>query len=333
MDAPREHSPVTVDCASRGFRDPRSKRVTQAVAGLTLEVPAGQWVCILGPNGSGKTTLFRMIAGLDAPDEGSVKVFGHAPLGRMMRRMGVVFHRPALDPLLSVRENLWVQGALHGIPSRRRASAVTWAAEVAGIVERLDSRAGALSSGLLRRADLARAMLSEPDLLLLDEPTVGLDHAARMALMDALRSLRDAAARTVVMSTHLMDEAARADRVIMLDAGRIVADGSPDDLRAALGGVVVKASSAQPESVEAILTEAGLACERHGRIVTGRAPVFEQHRVDLAISRLLQRGAGVSIGPPTLADAYLAKTGKTLEPDDPRTIVETRPWSTGQATN
>lgn len=321
----------------RRYREPESKRLVAAVAGVTLEIGVGEWVCILGPNGSGKSTLMRVLCGLERADEGVVEVFGLA-VGTVashrgvLARMGVVFQRPALDKLLTVRENLRLQAALHGVPVGVRESILVRAAERAEISQRLESRVDTLSGGLARRADLARAMLPEPALLVLDEPTVGLDHAARMALMETLGSLRDGSGRTIIMSTHLMDEAELCDRVVMLDEGRVVADGSPAELREACGGVVVRCfvtSEADVERVERVLEGAGLSHERHVRMVIGRGPAIAHPRFAQAVGELVAMGVGsVTAGPPTLADAYLAKTGKALEPDVASAVSNRGRWST-----
>lgn len=312
----------------RRYRHWESKRLFPAVAGVTLDIPAGQWVCLLGPNGSGKSTLLRLLCGLERADQGSARIFGNDPShgGRVLAKMGVVFQRPALDRLLTVRENLALQAALHGVTSQV-SNKIHDAAERAQITERLDSRVDTLSGGLMRRADLARAMLPDPGVLLLDEPTAGLDHAARMAFMETLGSLRDGSGRTILMSTHLMDEAELCDRVVMMDEGRVVADGSPEELRAACGGVVVRCTGAAMDRVEAVMATAGLSRERHGRIVIGRGPTLDATHLAGVVNELLLLGASVQAGPPTLADEYLAKTGKSLEPDDTGDPKPTARWS------
>ncbi len=330
-DTQHDSAPSVIALASvvRRYRHWESKRLFAAVAGVTLDVPDGQWVCVLGPNGSGKSTLLRLVCGLERADEGSIRVFGEGPsgTGRMYAKMGIVFQRPALDRLLTVRENLALQAALHGVASSQVSSRVRAAAERAQITERLDARVDTLSGGLTRRADLARAMVSDPRLLLLDEPTAGLDHAARMAFMETLGSLRDGSGRAILMTTHLMDEAELCDRVVMIDAGRIVADGSPEDLRAACGGVVVRCTGADAERTEAVMARAGLSRERHGRLVIGRGPTLDAAHLASVVNDLLLLGASVQAGPPTLADAYLAKTGKALEPDDIGVVKPVTRWS------
>jgi len=269
-----------------------------ALAGVTLEIEAGEFVALLGPNGAGKSTLLRLLAGLDRPDSGEI----HAP---PRARLGVVFQKPALDRLLTVRENLALQAALFGLD--RRAERAEDAAAELGIADRLGDRVGTLSGGLARRADLARAMLTDPDLLLLDEPTAGLDHAARSAFLEAIDARRERSpGLAVILSTHLMDEAERAGRVVLMSEGRVVADGAPGELRAGLGrGPLLRAGA-----------------EAAGRLDASRLEITEGPRgvtasgdddaIEAAARALLAAGVPFEVAPPTLGDVYLARAGRAL---------------------
>lgn len=306
----------------RTYRGARGAPARRALDGLSLSVGAGEWVALLGPNGSGKSTLVRVLATLDRPDGGEVlalgRTLGHGgALGVYRRALGVVFQHPGLDKLLTVGENLGAQAALHGISGGARRAAIARVARLLQIEDRLGERVGRLSGGLARRCDLARALLPDPSLLILDEATVGLDHDARVGFMDLLASLRGRAegrgAMTILMTTHLMDEAECADRVVMMHQGRVVLDGAPADLRARVGGLTIRCP-ASSDSAAHILGAAGLdartqGAQRVARIDEARSGAI----VPSVAARLAEAGVPFEISPPTLGDAYLAATGASLE--------------------
>ena len=205
--------------------------------GLSFSVASGDLFAMLGPNGGGKTTLFRIISTLIAPTSGTVEVFGidvgtHPAEAR--KQLGVVFQSPAIDPWLTVLENLRHHGYLYGLSGAPLARGIERALERFGLTPRAGDRVGTLSGGLRRRVELAKALLPEPPLLVLDEPSSGLDPAARRELLQELRRLRDDEGTTIVLTTHLMAEAAVSDRVGILHEGRLVAIGAPGDLVANL---------------------------------------------------------------------------------------------------
>jgi len=302
-------APIEIRDVSRRYRARRGgDRV--GVDGVSLRIEQGQWVALLGPNGSGKSTLLRMLVGLDAPSSGRIGVLGGDPRTRRSAdRVGVVFQRTSLDPMLTVREILLAQAALFGITGREARRRVEEGASGLGVADRLDDRVSTLSGGLARRVDLARALVNEPALLLLDEPTAGLDLSARHAFLDAIARLHERSL-TIVMTTHDMDEAERADRVVMLDEGRIVADDSPGALRASCGGRIVRWRSSDPDDeIDRLQPGAVRAPERGDtRIVT----IEEDDRAQALVGLLASKGISFECGPPTLADAYLELTGRTL---------------------
>ena len=197
------------------------------------------------------------------------------------------------------------------MPPRDARAAAEACAEELGIADRLDDRAGELSGGLLRRADLARALIHNPQLLILDEPTTGLDPGARRAFLDALDARRTDRNLTIVMSTHLIDEAERADRVALLSRGRAVGEGTREELCAAIGAPLIIETDEQHADE---LTREGL----HVTISRGnaRAPVDTPRAREIA-DRLIALPAPVRIGPPTLEDVYEKRTGETLEHEKP----------------
>ncbi|HYE02822.1 MAG TPA: ABC transporter ATP-binding protein [Phycisphaerales bacterium] len=308
----------------------RSGTPRVALADLDLHIPSGQRLALLGPNGSGKTTLLRLIALMDRPDSGTGAVLGcdaGAPPGsaaaRAARaRLGVVFQAAALDRLLTVRENLLAQASLFGLRGPAARGSVERAAGLLVLSDRLDDRFATLSGGLARRADLARALLHDPDMLLLDEPTAGLDPRSREEFLDTLEAVastpRPGRPRvTILLSTHLMDEAQRAQRVVMLDRGRLVADGAPAALRRDIGGLVLRCDppgEAAASRALGLLAQAGLLPERQpsGRILA-RADGTGPDQLGATLAALARAGVAVEIGPATLGDVFLARTGRLLD--------------------
>jgi len=286
----------------------------QALAGLDLSVSRGEIVALLGPNGSGKSTLFRILSTLIVPTAGEASVFGadvvrEAPAAR--RRMGVVFQSPALDDQLTARENLRLHGRLHGLGGRGLEARTSTLLERMGVLDRAEERIGRLSGGLARRVDLARGVLHEPDLLLLDEPTSGLDPAARRDLWSLLEDLRDRGL-TLLLTTHLMDEAERCQRVIILDQGALVAAGSPAVLRSGIGGDVLTIGTDRPvEAAELLHRELGLTAAVLGDRLRLEHPGAAElvPRVAAALGARLQ---SLTLQPPTLEDVFLHRTGRAF---------------------
>ena len=210
-----------------------------ALAGLTLALPAGQFVALLGPNGAGKSTLFQVLTGLFVADAGEVEVAGqslrHSAV-RALRDIGVVFQQMSLDLDLSVERNLRFHADLHGLPRAVATERIRSGCVALGIDQDLARPVRELSGGNRRKVELVRALLHRPKVVLMDEPTVGLDPKSRRDLMTAIRA--DVAERqsTVLWATHLVEEAEAADRVVVLHQGRLLADGTPANVTATLGG-------------------------------------------------------------------------------------------------
>jgi len=291
-----------------------------ALDGVSLDIPQGQWLALLGPNGCGKSTLLKSLSLTHAPDAGSMNVLAvndvhSAPAAARrgyLARLGMVFQEPALDDLLTIRENLQTQAALVGLTGGSAQSQIAQLSERLGIAARLDERVKTLSGGLRRRTDLARALLHQPDLLLLDEATTGLDLAARNEFWDLIRSLRQQRpSMTIVATTHLMEEAECAQMVAMMSRGKVIRVGAPAEIRASIGSSVIRVPTGDDDSrVRAMLAHIGVASTFSGGVLT--SAVAEPGVAAQAAQALAANGIAFEFGPPTLGDAYLALTGEAL---------------------
>jgi ABC-2 type transport system ATP-binding protein len=284
----------------------------KALGGVSFDVGRGEIFGLLGPNGGGKTTLFRILSTSFPPTSGEASVFGvdvrtHAD--QVRRRIGVVFQSPSLDKKLTVRENLMHHGHLYGLRGSELQKRMNQMMERLAVHDRADSIVETLSGGLQRRVELAKGLLHRPDLLILDEPSAGLDPGARIDLWLYLQRLRDKEGVTVLLTTHLIDEADRCDRVLILHQGLVVASGTPDSLKDEIGGDVVVITAREPEKLgDLIATKFGvrphllngkLRVEREG----GHAFVSQ---VVEAFSSMIE---SVTLSKPTLEDVFIARTG------------------------
>jgi ABC-2 type transport system ATP-binding protein len=210
-----------------------------ALADVSLTVPRGRFVALLGPNGAGKTTFFAVLTRLYHNRAGSVRVFGHDLRRRpslALSEMGVVFQSRTLDQDLTVRQNLGYHAALHGIPPRTARDRIEELLERVGLAERLDDKVRTLSGGQARRVEIARALVHRPRLLLLDEPTVGLDLESRAGIASAVRTLVRDEDLSALWATHLFDEVQPDDAVSVLHRGRVAAEGEAGEIAARSGG-------------------------------------------------------------------------------------------------
>jgi ABC-2 type transport system ATP-binding protein len=305
----------------------RGERSVQALAGLDLRVPQGSLYGLLGPNGAGKTTALRILCTLLAPDEGIVRVGGVDALlqPRAVRRLlGYVAQEVAIDKILTGRELLALQGDLYHLDRRERQVRIGELVELLGMADWIDRRCGSYSGGMRRRLDLACGLLHRPSLLVLDEPTVGLDIESRAAIWRVLRQLCSQGT-TVLLSSHYLEEVdALADRLAILEAGRVIAEGTPAALKGALGGDRVTlrvrefSDAQEADRVQRLLA----ACPGVRQVVVNQAQgyslnlvvehegVVEQLRCQLADADLPVFALAQSR--PSLDDVYLQATGRTL---------------------
>jgi ABC-2 type transport system ATP-binding protein len=210
-----------------------------ALDGVSIQLQAGQWCALLGPNGAGKSTLFAVLTGLFGADAGQVEIAGHSMQSepsRALRELGVVYQQSALDLDLSVERNLRFHAALHGMPKALAQERIQAGLLTHGLTADRQRAVRELSGGNRRKVELVRALLHEPALLLMDEPTVGLDPRSRRELIGAIQAEVARRPCAVLWATHLVEEATSAHRVLVLNKGKLLADGAPADVAQALGG-------------------------------------------------------------------------------------------------
>ncbi|MBV8080935.1 MAG: ATP-binding cassette domain-containing protein [Actinobacteria bacterium] len=211
----------------------------EAVRGVSFAVEAGESFGLLGPNGAGKTTTIRVLTTLLRPTEGRALVAGHDVVGdglAIRRRLGYIPQAISVDGALTARENLEFYARVTDVPRRERRERIAHAVEVMGLEPFLDRLGRTLSGGMLRRLEIATALLNRPEILFLDEPTVGLDPTARRLVWERLEELREEAGTTLLVTTHQMEEAERqCDRIAIMDLGQLVAQGTPAELTAQFG--------------------------------------------------------------------------------------------------
>lgn len=284
-----------------------------ALAGVSFEVGRGEIFGLLGPNGGGKTTLFRILSTLLEPAEGHARIFGGDVKTQSLevrRHIGVVFQNQSLDRRLSVEENLVCQGHLYGIKGDELKSRIEDAMRQTGVFDRRADGVESLSGGLRRRVELAKCLLHRPRLLLLDEPSTGVDPAVRIDFWNYLCKLREEQGATVLLTTHLLEEADKCDRLAILDQGSLVASGTPDELKSRIGGDVITLASADAEGLARSLEEQfGI----RGQVMDGMLR-FEHERGPETIAQLLRALPpsvdSVTVARPSLEDVFIDATGK-----------------------
>ena len=288
----------------------------RALDSVSLTVASGEVFGLLGPNGSGKTTLFKILSTLLRPTSGRVLILGHelATAAKAIRELlGVVFQHPGLDAKLTVRENLQHQGHLYGLAGKPLRHRIAELLERFGVSDRINERVEVLSGGLQRRVEIAKAMLHSPRVLLLDEPSSGLDVSARRQLRDALKTLAETENILVLLTTHLLDEAEACNRIGILDVGSLVALGTPEELKAQIGGDVVYIESTSGETLSpAIVQQFGVSpvlTDSHLRVECERGHEF----VKDVVTAFPDEIQAARFGKPTLEDVFIKLTGNRFE--------------------
>ncbi len=291
-----------------------------AVDGLSFKVGRGEVLGFLGPNGAGKTTTFKLLSGLLPPDAGTLVLDGEpiAFSSRDLRsRMGVVFQHPSVDGKLTGRENLAMGAALYGLSGKRALERIEWGLSLVELRDRADEPVDRYSGGMRRRLELARVLLHRPELLLMDEPTQGLDVAAARRIWSQLLDIRKREGLTILLTTHSPEEAEHCDRILVLDKGKTIAEGEPSALRAKVGGSVV---SIEADDAEALIPTLREKLGVEANLADGRV-VFDHEEAHALIPRVVEsfdRGRIKSIGVrvASIGDVFLALTGKTIDGAD-----------------
>lgn len=288
-----------------------------ALRQLSFAIESPSMVALLGPNGSGKSTLFRILTTILGPQKGSAIVCDRDvatdPMG-VREQIGIVFQESSLDLHLTVQENLSFSGQLYGMAGSRLRDRISRVCQLLGLEPRLDQLTKTLSGGLRRRVEVARALLHEPRLLLLDEPSTGLDPQGRLELWAHLQRLHRQEGVAVLAVTHFLDEAELCDRILILHQGQLATDGSPQTLREELGGEVVEIVTGHAEELAAHLApKAGLHVARVGDVVRVECP----HGASLIAQITQSHGEWIEelrMRRPSLADVYFHATGALFQP-------------------
>ncbi|MFD4315623.1 ATP-binding cassette domain-containing protein [Streptomyces sp. NPDC058548] len=341
MRPPTVHVPEPVYAISmrglvKSYPGPRGA-TTHAVRGVDLDVPQGETFAFLGPNGAGKSTTIAVLCALARPTAGHATVAGVDVLSRpheVRRRVGMLFQHSALDADLTAEQNLHIHARLYGLSRRHARSRAAEVLETAGLTDRRRSPVRTLSGGMRRRLEIARALLHSPRVLFLDEPTTGLDPHARAQVWEHLRALRDRHGSTLFVTTHYLEEAENCDRIAIIDRGRVVAQGTPLALKAAIGDdlVVLRTSDdtaarrvvrgvVPPDRAviagSAVTADTGVIADGGG--VSLRVPDGSTW-IPRLCAALQRHGIAVhaaSAAPPTLDDVFFHHTGRSLDATRP----------------
>jgi ABC-2 type transport system ATP-binding protein len=286
-----------------------------ALSGVSFSVRPGEIFGLLGPNGGGKSTLFKILSTLMRPSSGKAAICGYdvdRESAAVRRRIGVVFQSQSLDRKLTVEENLTGQARLHGMSGAKMRERIDTVLARLSLTERRGDLVETLSGGLKRRVEIAKGLLHRPEVLLMDEASTGLDPGARRELWRYILELRNTENVTVLLTSHILDEADKCDRLALIHEGRVVSEGSPAELKKRIGGDVVVLETANP---------AELAPRIESRFRVRPASVDGTLRVEIAnghrfIAEVVEAFPGaiesVALHKPTLEDVFLRETGAAL---------------------
>ena len=287
----------------------------EAVRGIDFRVEPGETFGFLGPNGAGKSTTISILCTLARPTGGTARVAGHdvrTERDAVRRSIGLVFQDPTLDVDLTAEQNLRFHGELYGVPKAVLSQRIDDLLGLVGLGERRKSVVETFSGGMKRRLEIARGLLHSPRVLFLDEPTIGLDPQSRASVWEYVRALKEREDITVFLTTHYMDEAENCDRIAIMNAGRIVAQDTPEALKAAVGKDRVQITTADDEAAIATLrSRFGIEAGMHSGEVTFAVPDGERF-VPRLFAELGVAIRSVSVASPSLDDVFLSHTGSTI---------------------
>ena len=291
-----------------------------ALNGISFDVHPAELFGLLGPNGSGKTTLFRILSTLMVPTAGAAQIAGLDVVrepAALRRHIGVVFQAQSVDPKLTAYENLWHQGHLYGLRGPALKQRIEEILTRVGLLDRARDRVETFSGGMQRRIELAKGLLHHPEVLLLDEPTTGLDPGARRDLWQYLHILRDQEQVSVIVTTHLMEEAERCDRLAILNEGKLVALGTPADLTREIGGDVVLLEARDPEKlaerIRSMFHVDATVMSTHVRMEIENGHRFVPDVVEAFPGEI----QALSVSKPTLEDVFIHRTGHKFWNEEP----------------
>jgi ABC-2 type transport system ATP-binding protein len=289
-----------------------------ALSDLSLDVQSGKIFAFLGPNGSGKTTLFRILSTLIPPKRGQVQLLGlNLPdeTAKIRPRIAVVFQSPSLDKQLTAEENLRHHGHLYGLRGRDLSNRIEESLSRFNLADRRREIVSTFSGGLRRRVELAKGLLTRPQILLMDEPSTGLDPVARLELWTALSAAREQQKLTILLTTHLMDEADKCDRLAILDKGKLIALGASKELKEQIGGDIITLTTPDPDRLAAALRE---KFQIEPQLIDA-ALRFERQKAHEFVPQLIESLPGLittlAISKPTLEDVFIRMTGRRLTGD------------------
>ena len=299
---------------SRKRKEPR-----QALRNISLSVDKGEIFCLLGPNGSGKSTLFQILSTFRGIQEGNVSILGYAlpkETSSIRSNIGVVFQNPSLDKKLTARENLLHQGHLYGLRGAALEHRIEQVLQEVGIADRAHELIETLSGGMQRRVELAKSLLHKPALLLLDEPSTGLDPGARKEFGNYLKSLRETEGVTVLLTTHILDEAEHCDKIAIFDKGNLVALGTPSALKREIGGDVITVETKDSKNLNKRILA---TLKVQSQVVDGSVRIERANGHEF-IPQIVQAFPGeiesITLSKPTLEDVFIDKTGHKFETED-----------------
>lgn len=287
-----------------------------AVNGISFKVESGELIGFLGINGAGKSTTINMLSTLLTPDEGSAEICGMKlgkEDGKIRRKIGIVYQQNCLDDILSVKENLMCRGILHGATNKEAAARLKQLTEILSLGDILGKKYKTLSGGQKRRCEIAAALMHTPEILFLDEPTTGLDPATRRDVWKTIEDLRKNTGMTVFLTTHYMEEAAAADRIIIIDKGSITAEGTPFELKEKYASDTVKLYVPEEKTERLIhrLFEKGITAEA----MTGgvKFSVKETKSALPFINEISDEIEGFEVIQGNMDDVFLNAVGNNLE--------------------
>ncbi|AXC15196.1 ABC transporter, ATP-binding protein [Acidisarcina polymorpha] len=302
-------APIVLDRLTHSYGDRR------ALDDLSFEVKAGEIFGLLGPNGSGKTTLFRILSTLMTPTGGRASIQGFDVArepNKVRQQIGIVFQARSLDMKLTVAENLKHQGNLYGLQGALLRTRIHDVLGRVGLLDRAHDFAETLSGGMQRRVELAKGLIHSPSILLLDEPSTGLDPGARRDLWQYLETLRDEEEVAILVTTHLMEEAEHCDRLAILNDGHLVALGSPFELKSQIGGDVVLFETRSPEAAETLSLRLAQRFTAEAAVL-GSSVRLEHNQGHRFVTSVVEAFPGmveaVTVSKPSLEDVFIRRTG------------------------